>query len=170
MQKIASRGRWYASSNWPETWFLAVQIPDAVWGQLHVREHPFNLLDPTFGHCPNSDWTHPPELNRALWDWALWDQFEKICKITVVAVNKCPKPSGQAFRPPNPNGQCPNVGLNNYYGSSLSLRFLGLSAMFNSWYPSGIQNLMFRLTWVILERDSLEFRKLRRAAPLVAKP
>ena len=22
-----------------------------------VREDPFNLLDPTFGHCPNSDWT-----------------------------------------------------------------------------------------------------------------
>ena len=46
-----------------------------------------------FGHCPNSDWT--PALNRAL-----WDQFGEICKITVVAVNKCPKPSGQAFRPP----------------------------------------------------------------------
>ena len=23
-----------------------------------VREDPFNLLDPTFGHCPNSNWTH----------------------------------------------------------------------------------------------------------------
>ena len=25
-----------------------------------LREDPFNLLDPTFGHCPNSYWTPPP--------------------------------------------------------------------------------------------------------------
>ena len=31
---------------------------------------PFALTPPTFGHCPNSDWTHPPALNRALWGWA----------------------------------------------------------------------------------------------------
>ena len=24
------------------------------------REDPFNLLNPTFGHCPNSDWTPHP--------------------------------------------------------------------------------------------------------------
>ena len=31
------------------------------------REDPFSLTPPTFGHCPNSDWTPPPALNRALW-------------------------------------------------------------------------------------------------------
>ena len=46
----------------------------------------------TFGH-----WTppSPPALHRLLWGRALWDRFEKIRKITVVAVNK---PTGQAFR------------------------------------------------------------------------
>ena len=33
---------------------------------------------------------------------------------------KCPKPSGQAFRPTQPNGQCPNVGGVNPKESSLS--------------------------------------------------
>ena len=30
-----------------------------------LRKDPFELTPPTFGHCPNSDWT-PPALNRAL--------------------------------------------------------------------------------------------------------
>ena len=61
------------------TWNLIFSCPDAVWGQLHVREHPFNLLDPTFGHCPNSYWTPPPALNGALWGtsfWAIFYHFE----------------------------------------------------------------------------------------------
>ena len=38
-----------------------------------------------------------------------------------MAVNKCSKPSGQAFRPPSsPNRQCPNVRSNNFYESSLN--------------------------------------------------
>ena len=35
-------------------------------------------------------------------------------------LNKCPKPSGQAFRPLPPNGQCPNVEYMNEKGSSPS--------------------------------------------------
>ena len=46
----------------------------------------------------------PPALNQALRGWAFRDQFEKICKITVLVVNKYPKPSGQAFRPPKKQG------------------------------------------------------------------
>ena len=66
---------------------------------LEVWEDPFELTPLTFGHCPP---THPHSTGHsgAGPDWALWDQFETIHKITVVAVNKCPKPSGQAFRPP----------------------------------------------------------------------
>ena len=32
-----------------------------------VREAPFNLLTPPCGHCPNSIYTPPPALKRALW-------------------------------------------------------------------------------------------------------
>ena len=58
-----------------------------------------------FGHSPNSNWT-PPNSTRhsgAGPGWALLDQFEKIRKIIIVTVNKCPEPSGQAFSPtPHP--------------------------------------------------------------------
>ena len=40
------------------------------------------------------------------------------------SLNKCPKPSGQAFRTPPPNGQCPNVGGDNANGSSLREAFI----------------------------------------------
>ena len=36
------------------------------------------------------------------------------------SLNKCPKPSGQAFRPPAPFGQCPNRGCNIFDGASLT--------------------------------------------------
>ena len=87
--------------------------PDALWGLIDadrmeipkvwrtdiLKEDPFALRPPTFGHWPNRIWpTHPHSTGHsgAGPGWAPWDQFEKICKITVVAVNKCPKPSGQA--------------------------------------------------------------------------
>ena len=35
------------------------------------------------------------------------------------SLNKCPKPSGQAFRPPAPFGQCPNRPCNFLSGASL---------------------------------------------------
>ena len=35
---------------------------------ISLREDPFRLTPPTFGHCPNSDWTPPsPALHQALW-------------------------------------------------------------------------------------------------------
>ena len=43
-----------------------------------------------FGHC-----TPAPALNRSLWE--------------TPSLTKCPKPSGQAFRPGHPNGKCPNI-------------------------------------------------------------
>ena len=36
------------------------------------------------------------------------------------SLKKCPKPSGQGFRPPPPNGQCPNRGGALLKGASLS--------------------------------------------------
>ena len=42
------------------------------------------------------------------------------------SLNKCPKPSGQAFRPTHPNGQCPNVGGVNAKGSSLTEGLTGV--------------------------------------------
>ena len=36
-----------------------------------------------------------------------------------LSLKKCPKPARQAFRPPAPNGQCPNRACVNFYGSSL---------------------------------------------------
>ena len=35
---------------------------DRVWMLVMIRlgEDPFRLTPPTFGHCPNSDWTPPP--------------------------------------------------------------------------------------------------------------
>ena len=29
-----------------------------------LRENPFTFMYSAFGHCPNSNWTHPPALNR----------------------------------------------------------------------------------------------------------
>ena len=34
---------------------------------LAIREAPFNESPPLFGHCPNSNYTPPPALKRALW-------------------------------------------------------------------------------------------------------
>ena len=36
------------------------------------------------------------------------------------SLKKCPKPSGQGFRPPPPNGQCPNGGGDKLKGASLT--------------------------------------------------
>ena len=36
------------------------------------------------------------------------------------SLKKCPKPSGQGFRPPPPNGQCPNRGGTLLKGASVS--------------------------------------------------
>ena len=51
-------GRWKANCN-IEYWQL-------VNGVLLLREHPLAFTPPTLGHCPHSDWTPPPALNRAL--------------------------------------------------------------------------------------------------------
>ena len=85
------------------------------------------------GHCPNSDYTPSPALNRALWGRArlgilgpIWENHhcgDKYVPQTIRAIvytppkkhennhlnldnsslNKRPKQSGQAFRPPHPH-------------------------------------------------------------------
>ena len=40
------------------------------------------------------------------------------------SLKKCPKPSGQGFRPPPPYGQCPNRVRANLTGASLTAREL----------------------------------------------
>merc|ERR1712020_66919 len=76
-----------------------------------VREAPFNKSPPLFGHCPNSNYTPPPALKRALWGTffqALFSHFKGLYAFgngntlkPCSSLNKCPKPSGQGFRPPH---------------------------------------------------------------------
>ena len=64
---------------------------DFVLRALLLREAPPNLASPLFGHCPNSDYTHPP----ALWGTSFPGRFEQICRITVLMVHKCTKHPGK---------------------------------------------------------------------------
>ena len=69
-----------------------------------IREDPNTLTPPPFGHCPNSDWTPPPALNRALWGTFFRAIFYHSAGLYASENGKCPKPSGQAFRPPQKQG------------------------------------------------------------------
>ena len=60
-----------------------------------LREAPLRLASPLFGHCPNSDYTPPPALKRALWGTFFPGRFEQICQITVLTVHKCTKHPGK---------------------------------------------------------------------------
>ena len=60
-----------------------------------IREAPLELAPPLFGHCPNSDYTPPPALKRALWGTFFPGRFEQICQITVLTVHKCTKHPGK---------------------------------------------------------------------------
>ena len=73
-----------------------------------VREAPFNLSPPLFGHCPNSNYTPPPALKRALWGTFFQARFSHFKGLyasgngnTCSSLNKFPKPPGQGFRPPH---------------------------------------------------------------------
>ena len=90
----------------------------------------------------------PPALKRALWGTFFWAIFYHSEGLDSFSLNKCPKPSGQGFRPPQhqanarlnlenssikkcpkpsgqgfrpspPNGQCPNRGGDILKGASL---------------------------------------------------
>ena len=69
----------------------------------HLREAPLKLASPLFGHCPNSDYTPPPALKRALWGTFFPGRFEQICQFTVLTVQtppksrKCPFELGKFF-------------------------------------------------------------------------
>ena len=77
--------------------------------QMQLREAPFNFCICSFGHCPNSHWTHPPALKRALWGTYFW---AKSCKCPFVHghFSRCHKPAWQGFRPP----QTSNAQMNCY--------------------------------------------------------
>ena len=117
-------------------------------------------MPPIFGHCPNCNYPpSPPHSNRhsgALFFWRDFTIFYHFYHFlpflplfTIFSLNKCPKPSGQGFRPPQnqanarlnlensslkkcpkpsgqgfrpppPNGQCPNRGGDLLKGASLS--------------------------------------------------
>ena len=62
----------------------------------------------------------------AVWSRTVWQAFRPLqeqgnarLNLDNSSLNKCPKPSGQAFRPTHSNGQCPNVGGVNVKGCSL---------------------------------------------------
>ena len=69
-----------------------------------LREAPFKLAPPLFGHCRNSNYTPPPALKRALWGTFFQAGFYHFLPFlpffTIFSLNKCHKPSGQGFRPP----------------------------------------------------------------------
>ena len=52
---------------------FVIQPTHVVWDRflascsVEIREAPFNLSPPLFGHCPNSNYPPPPALKRALW-------------------------------------------------------------------------------------------------------
>merc|ERR1712110_951339 len=86
-------------------------------GQFRIREAPFNLSPPLFGHCPNSNCTPPPHSNGhsgALFfrrDFTIFYHFYYFLPFlpffTIFSLNKCPKPSGQGFRPPQNQANAP---------------------------------------------------------------
>ena len=84
-----------------------------------IREDPTKIYICSFGHCPNSHWT-PPPVKRALCGT---NCRAKSCKCPFVHghFSRCHKPSWQGFRPPPPNGQCPNEQRFFYGGASLNL-------------------------------------------------
>ena len=119
---------------------------------ITIREAPFNKSPPLFGHCPNSIYTPPPHSNGhsgALFfrrDFTILpflpfflpfslnkcpkpsgqgfrppqNQANAHLNLENSSLKKCPKPSGQGFRPPPPYGQCPNRGDANFKGASLT--------------------------------------------------
>ena len=118
---------------------------------MTVREAPFNKALPLFEHCTNSNYTPPPYWNGhfgALFfrrDFTILpflpfclpfslnkcpkpsgqgfrppqNQANARLNLENSSLKKCPKPSGQGFRPPPPNGQCPNRGGDLLKGASL---------------------------------------------------
>ena len=119
-----------------------------------VREAPFNKSPPLFGHCPNSNYTPPRTQTGTLGHFfsgailPFFDFYHFFYHFHHFSLNKCPKPSGQGFRPPQhqanarlnlensclkkcpkpsgqglrppPYGQCPNRGDAKFKGVSLS--------------------------------------------------
>ena len=69
-----------------------------------VREDPFRWTPPTFGHCPNSDWAPPPRTQPGTLGHFFSGHFYHSAGLHASEDFKCPKPSGQAFRPPQKQG------------------------------------------------------------------
>ena len=145
---------WWRSH--PSTYVGANTIHYPLLGVVKtLREAPFNLSPPLCGHCPNSNYA-PPALKRAPWGTFFQARFYLFTIFTIFltiflpfslnkcpkpsgqgfrppqnqanahlnlensSLKKCPKPSGQGFRPPPPNGQCPHGGGDKLKGASLT--------------------------------------------------
>ena len=81
---------------------------------IWVREAPFNKVPPLFGHCPNSNYTPPRTQTGTLghfyqaWFYHFFYHFLLFLPFfTIFSLNKCPKPSGQGFRPPQNQANAP---------------------------------------------------------------
>ena len=51
---------------------------------IRIREAPFNKSPPLFGHCPNSIYTPPPALKRALWGTFFQARFYHFTIFTIL--------------------------------------------------------------------------------------
>ena len=66
---------------------------------ISLREAPPKLSPGSKGHCPNSDCTPPPSVNRALWGTLFSDRIEQLCQITVLMVISAQNHHGKHFGP-----------------------------------------------------------------------
>ena len=64
-----------------------------------LREAPPKLSPGSKGHCPNSDCTPRPSVNRALWGTLFSDRIEQLCQNTVLMVISASNHPGKHFGP-----------------------------------------------------------------------
>ena len=75
--------------------------PRIHWRLTQLREAPPKLNLCSFGHCPNSHWTPPPALKRALCGTYFGQNHANArLYMDISPKNRCHKPSWQGFRPP----------------------------------------------------------------------
>ena len=98
----------------PHCLFAAFIFDKTFYFLYRVREDPNSLTPPPFGHCPNSDWT-PPRTQPGTLGHFFRAIFYHSAGLYASENGKCPKPSGQAFRPPFPQmGNAQMEGASTY--------------------------------------------------------
>ena len=63
-----------------------------MWVMIRLGEDPFRWTPPTFGHCPNSDWT-PPRTQPGTLGHFFSGHFYHSAGLYASEDGKCPKPS-----------------------------------------------------------------------------